>query len=79
MARTIPLAELHADVVRLLTTLAPGEELTITHDNRPLAYIRPAAAPLSDKPRVPGFCHGKVWLADDFDAELPDASAGGGE
>ena len=79
MNRNITVAELQAAAAQILSTLAPGEELTIVHNNEALAHIRPAVAPPSDKPRVPGFAKGKVWLADDFDAELPDASAAGAE
>ncbi len=79
MSKTITLSDLQATAAQLLPALAPGEELTITHDNQPLAHIRPVAAPRSDKPRTPGLFKGKVWLADDFDAELPDASAAGAQ
>ncbi|MGN6369653.1 MAG: type II toxin-antitoxin system Phd/YefM family antitoxin [Phycisphaerae bacterium] len=71
MSKTITLSDLQATAAHLLPALT--EELTITHNNHPIAHLRPATLHTdADKPRTPGFFQGKIWLADDFDAELPD-------
>jgi prevent-host-death family protein len=55
---------------RLVDQVNAGEEVVITRHGRPVARLVPAAAA---KPRVPGLLEGKgYWIADDFDAPLPD-------
>jgi len=55
---------------RLLQRVAAGEEITIARAGKPIAKLivvveKPAVRPL-------GFAKGQVWVADDFDAPLPD-------
>ncbi len=54
---------------RLLERVQAGEEVTIAKAGRPVARLVPIAAPGK---RPLGLDRGKVWIADDFDAPLPD-------
>jgi prevent-host-death family protein len=48
-----------------------GTPVLITEAGEPVVRLVPVAA-ASDQPRIAGLNEGKVWIADDFDAELPD-------
>jgi prevent-host-death family protein len=55
---------------RLIDQASAGEEVVITRHGRPVARLVPVAG---DRPRRKlGTLKGKVWIADDFDAPLPD-------
>jgi prevent-host-death family protein len=54
---------------KLLQKVEAGEEVVISRAGKPVARLVPVAAP---KPRVLGGDEGKVWIAPDFDAPLPD-------
>jgi prevent-host-death family protein len=56
---------------RLLQRVASGEEITIAHAGKPVARLLPIA-PENKKIRPLGMDRGKIWIADDFDAPLPD-------
>ena len=56
---------------RLLRRVASGEEVTIARAGVPVARLV-AVEPEQKKIRPLGFDRGKVWVADDFDAPLPD-------
>ncbi len=54
---------------RLLQRVAAGEEVTIARSGVPVARL----VAVEPKPKRPlGFARGEVWVADDFDAPLPD-------
>jgi prevent-host-death family protein len=55
---------------KLLQRVAGGEEITIARAGVPVAPLIPA--PAEQKGRPMGFAKGEVWVADDFDAPLPD-------
>jgi len=55
---------------RLLDRAAGGEEIVITRNGRPVAKLVPAI-PVR-KPRRLGTLKGRVRMAKDFDAPLPD-------
>ena len=57
---------------RLLQRVAAGEEITIARAGVPVARLV-AAAPKPGETRPLGFARDEVWVADDFDAPLPDA------
>ncbi|XOB98258.1 type II toxin-antitoxin system Phd/YefM family antitoxin [Deinococcota bacterium DY0809b] len=63
---------------RLLEEVLLGEEVVIARGGRPVARL----VPLQETParRTPGTARGKVRMADDFDAPLPEdlAEAFGG-
>ena len=57
---------------RLLERAAAGEEIVIAKAGKPVAKLVPLESP-SDPPRRPlGGMEGRIWMADDFDAPLPD-------
>lgn len=54
---------------RLLQRVAAGEEVTIARSGVPVARL----VPVEPKAKRPlGFARGEVWIAEDFDAPLPD-------
>ena len=55
---------------RLLQRVAAGEEITIARAGIPVARL--VAVEPEKKIRPLGFDRGKIWVADDFDAPLPD-------
>ena len=55
---------------KLLQRVAGGEEITIARAGVPVARLVPATP--EQKGRPMGFAKGEVWIADDFDAPLPD-------
>jgi prevent-host-death family protein len=54
---------------RLLQRVAAGEEVTIARSGVPVARL---VAMEPEKKRPLGFARGKVWIADNFDAPLPN-------
>jgi prevent-host-death family protein len=54
---------------RLLEKVAEGEEVVIARAGVPVARLVPVAPPSQ---RELGFERGRVFIADDFDAPLPD-------
>jgi prevent-host-death family protein len=56
---------------RLLQRVAAGEEVTIARAGVPVARLV-AVEPKKPKARPLGFARGEVWVANDFDAPLPD-------
>jgi prevent-host-death family protein len=55
---------------RLLQRVAAGEEITIAKAGVPVARL--VAVEPKNKTRPLGFARGQIWIADDFDAPLPD-------
>jgi len=55
---------------RLLQRVEAGEEITIARAGVPVARLVPVEKKQSVRPL--GFARGEVWIADDFDAPLPD-------
>jgi len=55
---------------RLLQRVAAGEEITIARSGVPVARLSPIEPEKKNRPL--GFASGEVWVADDFDAPLPD-------
>jgi prevent-host-death family protein len=56
---------------RLLQRVAAGEEVVIARAGVPVARLV-AVEPKKPQLRPLGFARGEVWVADDFDAPLPD-------
>lgn len=56
---------------RLLQRVAAGEEVTIARAGVPVARLV-AVARKPGKTRPMGMDRGKIWVAEDFDAPLPD-------
>ncbi len=55
---------------RLLDRVAAGEEIVIAKAGKPVAKLVPFKKP--PKQRTLGQDEGRVWIADDFDAPLPE-------
>lgn len=55
---------------KLLQRVAAGEEVTIARSGVPVARLIAVENKLDCRPL--GFAQGQVWMADDFDAPLPD-------
>ena len=55
---------------RILDRVSAGEEIIIAKAGKPVARLVPLR-PEGD-PRVPGTYAGRIRIADDFDAPLPD-------
>ena len=56
---------------RLLERVNQGEEIVIAKSGRPMAKL----VPMPSEPRRPGRLKGKIRIADDFDAPLPEEIA----
>ncbi len=56
---------------QLVDRAAAGEEIVIAKSGKPLARLVPLEPPRK-RPRKPGGWKGKLWVAPDFDAPLPD-------
>jgi antitoxin (DNA-binding transcriptional repressor) of toxin-antitoxin stability system len=57
-----------ADLSSLVNRVAEGEEIVIARSGRPVAKL----VRIEIKPRKPGRLKGRIHMADDFDAPLPD-------
>ena len=55
---------------KLIEAAANGEEVIIAKAGKPAARLVPIVA--SQAERKPGSMKGKIWIADDFDAPLPE-------
>jgi antitoxin (DNA-binding transcriptional repressor) of toxin-antitoxin stability system len=55
---------------RLLRRVEAGEEVTIARAGKPIAKVSAIGPPNGRRPM--GMDRGKIWIADDFDAPLPD-------
>jgi prevent-host-death family protein len=64
------LYEAKTSLSRLVERAASGEEIIIAKAGKPLARLVPM--PKASTPRKPGGWEGKVVIADDFDAPLPE-------
>ena len=56
---------------RLLDRVAAGEEIIIARNGKPVAKL----VPVSREPRRPGRLEGRIRIAADFDAALPEPLA----
>jgi prevent-host-death family protein len=67
------LYEAKTQLSALVERAATGEEIIIAKNGRPMAKLVPLAK--SRPRRKPGGWKGKVWIAADFDAPLPEVEA----
>ena len=67
---TVTLADAQARLGELIDRLAPGEELVITRDDKPVAKLVSPAAP--GAPRKPGSAVGRLTVVSDDDDHLKD-------
>jgi antitoxin (DNA-binding transcriptional repressor) of toxin-antitoxin stability system len=68
---TITVQDIEANPAEFVHRLEAGETIVVLRDNRPVAEIKPIAAP-STEPRPYGLCAGQFVVPDDFDAPLPE-------
>jgi len=72
MSAFITIEDTQATLKELISKLAPGEEVVITDNERPVARLI-ATPGTGRKPRQPGTLKGTVlYMAPDFDAPLED-------
>ena len=69
MSEPINIYEAKTHLSKLVDRAAAGESIIIAKAGRPVARLVPLQAPV---PRVPGNLKGRIWIAPDFDAPLPD-------
>jgi prevent-host-death family protein len=62
--------EAKTNLSRLLDDVQEGEEIIIARGNKPMARLVPFRA--NKTVRKPGYLKGKIRIADDFDAPLPE-------
>lgn len=70
MARTVNVHEAKTHLSRLLEEVRQGEEVVIAKAGKPVARL--VAIAEGPKRRQPGSAKGQVWIAEDFDAPLPE-------
>src|SRR5262249_16687238 len=71
MAETVNLYAAKTHLSELVERAAAGEEIVIAKAGQPRAMLVPLRA-ASKKRRKLGIWKGKAWIADDFDAPLPE-------
>lgn len=67
---TVNIHEAKTQFSKLIEAVAQGEEIVIAKAGKPAARLVPIDAPAPV--RRPGLMKGKLRIADDFDAPLPD-------
>ena len=67
---TVNTHEAKTQLSRLLVRVSHGEEITIAKSGKPVARLVPVKQNISK--RKPGIDRGKAWIAEDFDATLPE-------
>ena len=70
MATTVNIHEAKTHLSRLLARAATGEEIIIAKAGKPIARLEPVAT--APARRTPGSARGRIWVAPDFDAPLPE-------
>jgi prevent-host-death family protein len=70
MAVKMEMREVPSHIGDLLTRVRNGKEITLAEAGEPVARLIPFASPPGK--RAFGLFKGRVWMADDFDAPLPE-------
>jgi len=68
--RQVNIHEAKMHLSQLLEDAARGDDIIIAKAGRPIARLVAIADDTSPRPR--GLLKGKIWIADDFDAPLPE-------
>lgn len=71
MARVVNISEAKAQLSKLVDRARRGERVIIGKAGEPVAVL--TAYRSDDRPRPLGGWAGQVWIADDFDAPLPES------
>jgi prevent-host-death family protein len=69
MSKTVNIHEAKTHLSRLLELVSQGEEVVIAKSGRPMARLVPVREGRGR--RVPGSARGRIKIAEDFDAPLP--------
>ena len=69
----INIREAKNQLTELIDAVCRGEQVTIVRAGKPVANLVPIDAPLPPV-RKPGSLKGRIEIADDFDAPLPNAA-----
>ncbi len=70
MTTTVSVHEAKTHFSKLLERVRQGEEIIIAEAGKPVARLSPLGPGVAR--RVPGSAQGKIVVAEDFDAPLPD-------
>jgi len=70
MADTVNVFEAKTNLSKLIAKAEKGEDVIIARAGKPVARLTQLVP--EKKPIVFGMMKGQIWLADDFDAPLPD-------
>jgi len=70
MTVQVNIYEAKSKLSKLINQVIAGEEVVVTKSGKPVAKIVPLEKPIQD--RKPGSAKGKIIIADEFDAPLPD-------
>jgi prevent-host-death family protein len=70
MSDEVNIYEAKANLSRLVERAAAGEEIIIAKAGKPRARL--VALPKKKSSVIFGALKGQIWIADDFDAPLPD-------
>jgi len=68
--KQVNIYEAKTQLSRLVEEVEGGEEVVIARAGKPVARLVPYRA--QAEPRRPGGWEGRIWIADDFDAPLPE-------
>lgn len=68
--KTVTLQDAKANLAQLLDAVGHGEEIVIARAGKPAVRLVPVDVPTPV--RKPGALKGKIRVAEDFDAPLPD-------
>lgn len=69
--KSVTIHEAKTHLSRLLERVEGGEEIVIARNRTPIAKL----VPLTAEPRRPGRLKGRIEIAPDFDAPLPEVIA----
>ena len=69
---TATIEQVERDVMTYLRKVQAGESVIITQADKPVAEIRPIPPTTVNGTRPFGLAKGQIWIADDFDAPLPE-------
>ena len=70
MSIQVNIYEAKSKLSKLINQVIAGEEVIVAKSGKPVAKLVPLEKPGHD--RKPGSAKGKIIIADDFDAPLPD-------
>jgi prevent-host-death family protein len=67
---TVNIFEAKTQLSKLIAMAEQGQDVIIARAGKPVARL--CALQTERSKRIPGSMKGKIWIADDFDAPLPD-------